>query len=112
MSHFDCLRDSIRDYAITKHFKRDLGLARATAVALDVLDSQHARFEELHKFEEKLAGCYIFRAKIDGAHIVYAVTPRHTLVFLRGFKNFKQYERFLSNRKRLKEMLSDYQNLR
>ncbi|MBW2988436.1 hypothetical protein DRJ48_04865 [Candidatus Woesearchaeota archaeon] len=108
MSHYETLINSINGYAITKHFKRDLGLAKATAVALDILDSNHTGFEELHKFEEKVEGCHIFRAKIDGIHIVYAVTPEHKLVFLRGFKNFKEYEKFLSNKKKLKEMLSNH----
>jgi hypothetical protein len=96
---FEQLKPRIKGYAITAHFKRDMGsIDRAAAIAIDILESQHDGCEELHKYEEHLEGNHIFRAKIKGVHIVYAITAEPSLVFLRGFKNFKEYKHFLEDR--------------
>jgi hypothetical protein len=106
-SHFELLRPIIKEHAITKHFKRDMGgVSAAAAIALDVLDSNHEGFEELHKYEENIEGNHIFRAKIRGTHIVYAVTKDYRLVFLRGFTNYDAYKKFLEEKKKILSSLS------
>ena len=96
--HFEQLRPLIRESEITTHFKRDVGgRGKAAAIALDVLNSNHEGFEELHKYEEQIHGNHVFRAKINGDHIVYTVTKDNRLVFLRAFKNFKDYKKFLDH---------------
>ncbi len=102
LSHFEQMRPSILGHAVTNHFKRDLGEARATAIVLEVLGSNQSSFEELHKFEEKVQGNFIFRAKIAGKHIVYAVSASKMLVFLRGFSNFSEYRKYLDDKQGLK----------
>ena len=42
-------------------------------------------------------------AKINGIHIVYAVSG-NKLIFLRAFKNFKRYEKFLEDKKAVKNL--------
>ncbi len=106
MSHYELFASSIKSYIITKHFKRDFKhKEEAIALVLDVIQSDHERFEQLHKLEEQLKGNHIFRGKINGKHIVYAITPEHNLIFLRSFKNFKQYEEFLSDKRRILKMI-------
>ena len=96
-SHFQQLKPSITRFLITKHFKREAKDA-ALSIAVDILNSRNTAFEELHKFEGRLGGNWVFRAKLKGRHVVYAVTSDKQLILLRYFKNFKDYKRFLEDK--------------
>ncbi len=99
-NRFEQLKPAIKGYAITSHFKRDVGsIEKATAIVIEVLESKES--EQMHKFEELIEENLIFRAKIQGVHIVYVLTPSQRLVFLRAFKNFKSYEHFLADKQAL-----------
>jgi len=101
--YFEEVRPLIKEVIVSHHFKRD-------APDFDtnlIVDCQHEFFTRLHKLEEKIDGNHIFRAVKDGVHIVYAVDVNHRLIFLRAFKNFEEYEKFLSNSKKIKEMISN-----
>ena len=100
------VRPNIKNVAVTKHFFRDLKNAdKVQSTVRDVLDCTNAYFVELHKFEENIEGNMIFRAKKDGVHIVYCVDRSMRIIFLRAFKNFKEYERFLEDKKELHKLI-------
>jgi len=100
-NHFQQLRPKIREVLTSKHFQRD-------APDFDpniILDCSHEHFTHLHKFEETIHGNHIFRALWKGSHIVYAVDRDNRLVFLRAFKNMKEYGRFLEDKKKIRKLL-------
>ena len=97
MNHFHNLRPLVKGYTLTNHFKRDLH-HDAEQVAEHIFNSPVDE-EELHKFEETRDGNHIFRAKIKGVHIVYVVTKLHELIFLRAFKDFTEYKKYLEHLK-------------
>ncbi|MCX6706631.1 MAG: hypothetical protein NT001_00640 [Candidatus Woesearchaeota archaeon] len=99
--HYQQLRPLIKEVIVTSHFERDLPSFDITSIT----DCRHENFTHLHKFEETIDGNHIFRALQDHTHIVYAIDKAHRLVFLRAFDNFKEYERFLSNKKKITEMI-------
>jgi hypothetical protein len=72
----------------------------------DVLDCSNVNFSELHKFEENIDGNLVFRAKKNGVHIVYCVDKRMKIIFLRAFRNYNEYEKFLEDRKEIERMIS------
>jgi mRNA-degrading endonuclease RelE of RelBE toxin-antitoxin system len=86
---------------MSKHFSKDLDNYQQVIDKIMSCDKQSS--EELHKFEEKIQDAYLFRAKIDGVHIVYAVSG-NKIIFLRAFKNFKEYGKFLENKKAIRMM--------
>jgi hypothetical protein len=47
----------------------------------------------------------IFRAKKEGMHIVYCVDKNMRIIFLRVFRNFKEYEKFLENKKEISNLI-------
>jgi mRNA-degrading endonuclease RelE of RelBE toxin-antitoxin system len=101
-SQFVAVRPNIRGVVVTKRFFKDLeDEEKAKEIVRDVLDCSNADFYELHKFEEHAAGCMVFRAKKEGMHIVYCVDKNMRIIFMRVFKNFKNYEKFLDDRKEL-----------
>jgi len=105
MDHFHQLREGVTEVIVTKHFKRD-------APGFDtnlILDNEHKEFTHLHKFEENVEGHHIFRALQNKTHFVYAITNDHRLVFLRAFYNFKEYKKFLENKKDIRCTLSSMQ---
>jgi mRNA-degrading endonuclease RelE of RelBE toxin-antitoxin system len=105
-SHFMAVRPYVTGVVVTKRFFRDLKDAeKARALVRDVLDCSNADFSELHKFEKHVAGCMIFRAKKDGMHIVYCVDTNMRIIFMRVFKNFKQYEKFLDDKREIAKLL-------
>jgi mRNA-degrading endonuclease RelE of RelBE toxin-antitoxin system len=105
-SHFMEVRPHITSVVVTKRFFKDLKDAeKAKELVRDVLDCSSADFIELHKFEEHVAGCMIFRAKKEGMHIVYCVDKSMRIIFMRVFKNFKQYEKFLDDKKELTKFI-------
>jgi mRNA-degrading endonuclease RelE of RelBE toxin-antitoxin system len=101
-SHFMAVRPNLRGVFVTKRFFKDLkDEEKAKEIVRDVLDCSNADFYELHKFEEHVAGCMVFRAKKEGMHIVYCVDKNMRIIFMRVFKNFKDYEKFLDDKKEL-----------
>ena len=93
--HFDQLRPHIKEVAVSKHFLKD---APDFDINL-IVDCRHEHFTHLHKFEETIEGNHIFRAVKDKTHYVYAVDKNKRLIFLRAFSNFKDYKKFLNQKK-------------
>jgi mRNA-degrading endonuclease RelE of RelBE toxin-antitoxin system len=105
-SHFMAVRPHITSVVVTKRFFRDLkDEEKAKTFIQGVLDCSNADFNELHKFEEHVNGCMIFRAKKDRMHIVYCVDKSMRIIFMRAFKNFKQYEKFLDDKKEISKLI-------
>jgi hypothetical protein len=102
-SHFQHLRPQITEVLATKHFRRD---APDFDTSL-VVDCRYQHFTILHRLEENIRGNHVFRALHNHRHIVYAVDKKHRLIFLRAFYNFKQYEKFLDNKKRILDMIQE-----
>ncbi len=102
-NHFSEIRPSIKEVVITHHFKKDIPDYKD--VVKDILNCKHANFIELHKFEEHIEGNAIFRAKKGKIHFVYAIDKNKRLIFLRAFHNFKEYEKFLLNKKGINNMV-------
>ena len=99
------VRPHITSVVVTKRFFRDLkNEEKAKAIVRDVLDCSNTDFNELHKFEEHVNGCMIFRAKKDRMHIVYCVDKSLRIIFMRVFKNFKKYEKFLDDKKEISKL--------
>ena len=91
MQHFEEIKPEISGYEVTKHFKRDLKDS-SLGMVMTVLNSGYS--EELHKFEFKKKDRMYFRAKIEGYHILYCFHDG-IVTFLRAFKDFNDYTRFL-----------------
>jgi len=105
-SHFMAVRPNIRGVVVTKRFLKDLkDEEKAKEIVRDVLDCATADFYELHKFEEHIAGCMVFRAKKEGMHIVYCVDKNMRIIFMRAFTNFKEYEKFLDDKKEVTKLV-------
>lgn len=105
-SHFMLVRPRLKDAIVTKRFYRDLkDREKARSIVEDILNCSDAEFNELHKFEEHVNGCMIFRAKKEGMHIVYCVNKDMEIIFLRAFRNFKVYEKFLENKKEISRLI-------
>lgn len=104
-SHFQELRPLLREAAVSKHFKRDIkDDAMIKQIVEAVLDCRHTDFTELHKFEEHIGQASVFRAKRNHIHYVYAVKG-DKILFLRALGNFKEYERFLKDKKGILHMV-------
>ncbi len=104
-SHFMTLRPNIRSVLILSHFLKDFEHEQeAKSVVEDVLNCANTDFNELHKFEENLNGVMVFRAKKKGVHIVYVIDKSLRLIFLRAFRNYSDYSRFLSDKQRIMKM--------
>ena len=104
-SYFLRARPYIKSVILTKHFIKDLRNQEATSIVNDVLDCSNVEFTELHKFEEHVDGNMVFRAKKKGMHIVYCIDRNMRLIFLRIFRNFKEYQRFLGNKKEIHNLI-------
>jgi mRNA-degrading endonuclease RelE of RelBE toxin-antitoxin system len=106
-SHFMAVRPLIKAAFVSRHFIKDLkDEEEMKSIVNDVLDCSNMDFFELHKFEENINGNLIFRAKKAGMHIVYAIDKQMRIVFLRAFKNYGEYEKFLEDKKEIKKMIS------
>jgi len=103
-SHFKQLQPLIKEYKISRHFLGDI--KNSDEIIKNILSCEHNCFTELHKFEKKIDDLSIFRAKIDGVHIVYAINSKKMLFFLRAFKNFGNYKRFLEDDKEIKTIVN------
>ena len=106
-SHFKQLQPLIKECRVSKHFNRDA--ENADEIVRNILSCEHSCFTELHKFEKKIGDTSVFRAKIDGVHIVYAIEGegkgKKAIFFLRALKNFREYTKFLENDKEIKNMI-------
>lgn len=106
------IRPSIKEVVVTKHFARDLkGKEEVSSIVKDILDCSNLEFTELHKFEENIDGNLIFRAKKRQTHFVYFVDKKMRIIFLRAFKNFTEYKRFLDDRRRMRRILEETSNI-
>ena len=105
-NHFMAVRPHITSVVVTKRFIKDMkDIEKAKELVRDILDCANTDFNELHKFEQHVAGCMIFRAKKEGMHIVYCVDKNMRIIFMRVFKNFKEYEKFLDDKKELTKFI-------
>ena len=101
MMHFEEFRPTIRNILYTKHFKHEAHDFDAKVI-LEKGSSTH-----LHKYEENIQGNHIFRALIEKKHYVYAINKEHDMIMLRVFHNFKNYKKYLEDKKEIeKEILS------
>ena len=106
-SHFMAIRPLLKTLVISRHFIKDLkDGVEADSIVSGVLDCSSVDFNELHKFEENINGNLIFRAKKDGIHIVYCVDKKMRIIFLRAFKNYSEYGKFLEDKKEIKKMIA------
>jgi len=106
-SHFMAVRPHIQGVVVTRRFFKDLrDEEKAKAIVRDVLDCSNADFYELHKFEKHVDGCMVFRAKTEGMHIVYCVDKNMRIIFMRVFENFKEYEKFLDDKKEISKLIT------
>lgn len=100
-SHFDNDIAKINEIILTKRFKKDAPNFKAE----NVISCEHLHFTKLHKFEKHVGELQIFRALINGIHYLYAIDKKFRVIFLRAFKNFKEYGKFLeSDREILREV--------
>jgi mRNA-degrading endonuclease RelE of RelBE toxin-antitoxin system len=105
-SHFMNVRPQIKSVIITKHFSKDIkDSEEVQSIVNNMLDCSGVDFYELHKFEEHIDGNMIFRAKKKGIHIVYCVDRNMRIIFLRAFRNFKEYERFLEDKREIANLI-------
>ncbi len=105
-SHFRDIRPNIKSAVVTKHFFKDLkDEEKVASIVKSILDCSDLDFSELHKFEEHIDGNMVFRAKKEGMHIVYCVDRNMRMIFLRAFRNFKEYKRFLEDKSEIRNMI-------
>jgi mRNA-degrading endonuclease RelE of RelBE toxin-antitoxin system len=106
-NHFMTVRPHLKAVVVSKHFTRDLkSKETVTSIVNDVLDCSNLEFNELHKFEENVDGNLIFRARKGGTHLVYGVDKQMRIVFLRAFRNFGEYKKFLDDKQSIRNMLA------
>jgi mRNA-degrading endonuclease RelE of RelBE toxin-antitoxin system len=105
-SHFMAVRPLIKAAVVSRHFIKDLkDEEEMNSIVKDILDCSNIDFFELHKFEENIDGNLIFRAKKARIHIVYAIDKQMRIVFLRAFKNYSEYGKFLEDKKEIEKMI-------
>lgn len=102
-SHFEQLSKNIKEVLFTNHFKKDIRGMNFNPLV--ITSPEHIFFTREHKFEEKINNSYIFRALHEKRHIVYCIN-KDKLIFLRAFKNFKEYTKFLENKKEIEKISS------
>lgn len=97
------LRPQVKEVLVSKNFKCDCEDFDINFV----VDCKHEYFTKLHKFEEKIDGNYIFRALNHHKHIVYCIDKDFRLIFLRVFSNFKEYKKFLEDKKAILKIIEN-----
>ena len=91
------LSSQVKDFKISSHFERDIKTKKEREeIVKKILSCENIEHEQLHKFEMSVGNNKIFRAKINGVHIVYYINKEKELIFLRAIKNFQEYENFLN----------------
>lgn len=100
-------RPLIKNVVVTKRFFKDFGdTDGAKAYVSQILACSNVDFHEMHKYELNVDGNLIFRAKKERVHMVYAVDNNLRLVFMRAFRNYSEYGKFLEDRREIKRALS------
>lgn len=100
--HYSQLRPSIKGSLISNTFDED-----DHSVIDDILECSNMHHTELHKYEKRVDGNLIFRAKVNSVHIVYAIDKERKLIlFLRSFGNFVKYKKFLEDDKEIIKTIS------
>lgn len=97
-THFENEMEKIREIILTNRFKKDA----PNFEIKDVVGCEHVHFTRQHKFEKHVGELHIFRALKNKIHYVYAIDKNFRLIFLRAFKNFKEYEKYLENGREIK----------
>jgi mRNA-degrading endonuclease RelE of RelBE toxin-antitoxin system len=106
-NHFMAMRPLIKEVVVSKHFIKDLkDQDKINSIIQDVLDCSHSNFIELHKFEEHIDGNMVFRARQQKLHIVYCIDKNLRIIFLRAFKNFTQYKKFLDKKSGIRHLIA------
>lgn len=107
-NHYSEIRPSVKGVYISNNFVKDFkDEDKARSMIEDVLKCSHIQFTELHKFEKHVDGFLVFRAKIDGDHIVYSIDKKEkVIIFLRMFKNYTKYKKFLEDDTMIKRTLA------
>jgi mRNA-degrading endonuclease RelE of RelBE toxin-antitoxin system len=106
-SHFVTIRPWLKTLVISRHFIRDVkDKEEVNSIVSGVLSCSNVDFNELHKFEEDIDGNLIFRAKKGDIHIVYCVDRKMRIIFLRAFKNYSEYGKFLEDKKEIRKMIA------
>jgi hypothetical protein len=106
-SHFTAVRPLIKAVVVSKHFARDFKDEDEAGSMIDaILDCSNVGFNELHKFEENICGNLVFRAKKGGMHIVYGVDKDMQIIFLRAFRNYGEYGKFLNDKKEIRKLMA------
>jgi len=97
--HYAEIRPSIKGIFVYNHFIKDAGSEEESESLIEkILKCSKIQFKELHKFEKHVDGFLIFRAKIDGTHVVYSIDKeRKAMIFLRLFKNYSRYKKYLED---------------
>jgi len=100
------IRPLIKNVVVSRRFFKDLKDAeKVKSIVKDVLECSSINFNELHKFEENVNGNLVFRAKRDNIHVVYCVDKRRQIIFLRAFRNYSEYAKFLEDKKEIERMI-------
>ncbi|MBU7043248.1 MAG: hypothetical protein HXS47_06615 [Theionarchaea archaeon] len=107
-NHYAQIRPHITGVVVSHHFLKDMGdETEAKSIMEHILQCSHLQFTELHKFEKHIDEYVLFRAKIDNVHIVYVVDKeKKVILFLRSFKNYSRYKRFLNDEKEIVQVIS------
>ncbi len=97
--HYADIRPSIRGVFVSNHFIKDTGgEEKSESLIESILKCSKIQFKELHKFEKHVGKFLIFRAKIDGTHVVYSIDKKKKdMIFLRLFKNYSRYKKYLED---------------
>ncbi len=103
-THFENEIKKIKEVILTKRFQKDAPYFDVE----EVTGCEHLHFTRQHKFEKHVGDLHIFRALKKGVHFVYAIDKEFRLIFLRAFKNFKGYEKFLGDER---EILKEVRNI-
>lgn len=102
-NHYNNLRPLVTEALVTHAFKKEV--PDHQPILDDILNCGHTNFNELHKYEEKIEGITVFRAKKNHIHFVYVIDDKKRLILLRAFHNFREYKRFLENHKEILSMV-------
>ncbi|MCW4009735.1 MAG: hypothetical protein NWF05_03840 [Candidatus Bathyarchaeota archaeon] len=106
-SQFREIRPLVTGAVITHRFIKDFRDAEeAKANVNAILECSNLDYHEMHKFEENIDGNLVFRAKKDGVHLVYVLDKSMRIIFLRAFRSFSEYGKFLSNKKEIRKILA------
>ncbi len=106
-NQFREIRPLVTSAVITHRFLKDFHDAEeAIANVNAILECSNLDFYEMHKFEANVDGNLIFRAKKESIHIVYGIDKQMRIVFLRAFRNFSEYGKFLEDKKEIRRILA------